>query len=882
MIGEYLLHYRITEKVGAGGMGVVYKATDTRLGREVAVKVLSEALPRDQERLDRLRREARLLAQLNHPAIATLHGLEESGGQPFLVMELVPGETLAERIAREPVPVEQARDWFRQIAEGLHAAHERGIIHRDLKPANIKITPEGQVKLLDFGLARVVDPSFAHGAVADSSTVTREAPGTRTGVICGTALYMSPEQARGQALDRRTDIWSFGCCLYETLAGRTAFPGRTVSDVIAQVLEREPEWAEVDAPPRVVEVLRRCLQKEKPLRFHDVADVRLALDDAFAWQPDEPRTDAGTREHTLGWLVAVLTVALLATAVLSGRRGDRATQVVRALVAPPTGGTFFLEVEGPAPVVVSPDGTQIAFGATDENGVRRLWVRRLDDLSPRALPGTEDARYPFWSSDSRTLGFFTLLELKRVDSRGGRPRALTGVRNGKGGTWNGDGVIVFGAVAGPLYRVDAEGGPVDPVTTLDAEGGEVSHRYPRFLPDGRHFLFVARAPAPGSAPNRLLLGSLDGGATKEVTKADSQAEVAGGHLWLVRGGTLVAFPFDAARAEVTGPPVPMAEKVAQAGDGGVGLFSVSPSGALAYQTDWAPERTSLVWYDREGRPGGALGPPAVHISVALSPDGTSAAFVRTDETGNEDVWVHDLSHGIATRLTFDRGGDIEPIWSPDGARIAFTKGEGTTYVQSVSGAADAVRLGSDSRPLITGDWAPDGRHIVGFSFEEGQSDLWVLPLEGGGSPSSLQQTPFREWQPDISPDGRWVAYSSDESGRQEVYVTRFPEGGRKWQLSSQGGSFGEWNGAGDELFYLDDSNALVAVPVTVDDGRIVAGRAQPLFQTRARYGWTDPLAVSADGQRFLINTLEAPAAPSPITLVVGWPSELEHQKRDAS
>jgi eukaryotic-like serine/threonine-protein kinase len=877
MIGEKLLHYRITERIGEGGMGVVYRATDTRLGRDVAIKMLPDALPRDQERRARLEREARLLAQLNHSAVATLHGLEEADGRPFLVMELVAGETLAERIGGGPIPLETAGDWFRQIAEGLQVAHERGIVHRDLKPANVKITPEGRVKLLDFGLAKLFGPTLSSESSPDSAALTREREGTETGVLLGTVAYMSPEQARGQPVDKRTDIWSFGCCYFEALSGKTAFLGETVSDTIARVLECEPDWAAVDAPPKVVAVLKRCLRKEATRRIHDIADVRLELEDAFTAPPDELTPKTGKRERTLGALGAALAIALLTVGILISRSERSDTAVIRSLVAPPAGGAFFLEAEGPAPVVVSPDGTQLAFGATDVNGVRRLWVRRLDELSSRALPGTEDARYPFWSPDGRSLGFFTFQELKRVETDGGRARPLANVVNGKGGTWNEDGVIVFAPGTGPLHRMAADGGPTSAVTSLDTERHEDSHRHPRFLPDGTRFLFLTRQPAASFERYRLMLGSLQGGTPKDVTSSASQAEFQNGYLWLVRAGTLTALPFDPVRAEVRGEAVSVVEAVGYLEAAGLGLFSLS-SEVVAYHSDWTPERSSLLWYDRDGESVGALGTPAVHISVELSPDGTSAAVVSTDESGNEDVWIRDLERDVATRFTFDRGNDIEPIWSPDGARIAFTKGSGEPYVQPVIGGGEAVRLETLSRSFVTGDWAPDGRHMVGFSFGDRLSDLWLLPLEGEGPPTTLQQTPFREWQPDVSPDGRWLTYSSDESGRQEIYVTRFPEGGRKWQVSTEGGSFPEWNGAADELFYLDENNVLNAVSVTAEGDRIIAGKVEPLFQTRARYGWTDPLAVRPDGQRFLINTVEMPAAPSPVTLVVGWPAELEKKR----
>ena len=731
--GTRLGVYLLAEQIGRGGMGEVYRATDTSLSRQVAIKVLPEAFAQDADRLARFEREAKTLAALNHPNIAQIHGLEKSSGITALVMELVEGDDLSERIAKGAIPLDEALPIAKQIAEALEAAHEQALIHRDLKPANVKVRADGVVKVLDFGLAKAMEPPGAMSAMAVSvsqaPTMTTPAMMTGVGMILGTAAYMSPEQARGKTVDKRADIWTFGCVLYEMLTGARAFAGDDVSDVLASVLAREPDWARLpaDVPPAVRTLLQSCLVKDPRRRIADISTALFVLDKlggaanlaAPAVTTSVASAPSSAPRGRLVWMAAfAVAVFVAATLTVPTVRHLRETPppappAIRLSVAPPQNVTFG-NGSGTTIPAVSPDGRRVAFVAA-RAGVPLLWVRSLDALEAQPLPGTDGAIAPFWSPDSRALGFFAAVgtTLKTIDASGGPVRTLGNVPKSRGaaGTWSPDGVIVFGSQSGGLFTVSANGGAPTPLTTPDAAQGDTAHRFPSFLPDGRHFLYVA-IPS-----NTILLGSLDSKETTRLLTADSQAVyVAPGSLLFVRQGTLVAQPFDARRGTLTGEAVPIAEQVLPDVIGAA-AFAASSSGVLAYRTGTASVLTQLTWVDRAGRPLGPVGPPGRYRNPELSPDGTRVAVEATDPQGQaQDIWIVELARGVTSRFTFDPGNDMFPAWSPDGTQIMFGSDRGGgvphLYQKRADGVGAEEPVLKSRIDMAPNSWAPDGRSVV--------------------------------------------------------------------------------------------------------------------------------------------------------------------------
>ena len=868
--GARLGPYEVTVQIGAGGMGEVYRARDTRLGRDVAIKVLPQIFAADGGRLARFEREAQLLAALNHPNIAQIHGLEESAGVRALVMELVEGVTLAERLTR-PIPIDEGLAIARQIANALEAAHDRGIVHRDLKPANVKVTPAGVVKVLDFGLA-ISRPDTSDSDLSQSPTMLMP---TVEGVVLGTAPYMSPEQARGRPVDKRADIWAFGCVLFEMLTGTRAFHGGSTSDVLASILNQEPDWLSLpNRTPRAIHrLLRRCLAKDCNERLHDIADARLEITDALhPGSAAEPVVDArADRSDRLRWAAV-----FAASIVIAG--GGAAWWIAQSRPAP---SEIRLEITtppspDPASIAISPDGRKILFVATLE-GRSRLWLRALDSSSARPLAGTEGALCPFWSPDNRSIGFFMQGKLQRLDLDGGLVRALAVAPNPVGGTWGPDGTVLFTPnYTGPIFRMSAEGGDAVPITHTDAR--QPSHRFPDFLPDGKHFLFFV----PNSADTRsIYVGDLDGGAPQRLLEADAPGAYAPSkHLLFVREGKLIAQPFDPARLVLTGNPVSVADQVMAAGDSNSTGLSVSAAGPFIYRAGIASQH-QFVWFDRSGKETGRVSEPtgaaAGSTSPSLSPDGRRVALTRT-VARNTDVWILDLERSLFSRFTFDAAVDAWPVWSPDGATIAFNSNRSGVYDLYQK---SATGVGSDELLLATPqnkgpvDWSPDGRFLLyrspgattGF-------DLWALPMFGDRKPFVVVQTNFEERDGQFSPDGKWIAYQSNESGQTQVLVQPFPGPGGKLQVSADGGAQVRWRADGRELFYVSPDGRLMAVPIrpAADRRSLEAGAPVPLFATRI--GGAAPgmnrqdYVVSQDGQRFLIDVPESVA--SPIAVVLNW------------
>ncbi len=881
-VGGYDVHARI----GAGGMGEVYRARDTKLGRDVAIKILPPRFTSDPDRLARFEREARMLASLNHPHIGAIYGLEDADGVRALVLELVDGETLADRIARGPIPLHDTLALARQIADALEAAHEKGIVHRDLKPANIKITPEGVVKVLDFGLAKAASGDTASADLTQSPTMT--VGGTREGVILGTAAYMSPEQAKGRPADKRADVWAFGIVLYEMLTGRPAFAGDTLADVIAKVIEREPDWSALSAstPVRLRELLRRCVRKDPKTRLQAVGDARVQIDELIGGATDEaaavatqPRVQPSTSR---AWMVvAALSLAMAAAlavpATLYLRRGASEPLLSRFEIhTPPTSDSVSF--------ALSADGRQLAFVATAE-GTSRLWVRPIDQVTAQPLPGTEGASYPFWSPDGRAIGFFADGKLKRIDLGSNVAQILADARNGRGGTENPDGVVVFAPDGGGgLMRVLPGGTPVPATHPALGRG---THRWPQFLPDGRHFLFYGSTGQVGSAG--IYVGTLDGGDPTRVLTVDTAVVYAppGVLLW-VNDGVLVAQRFDPARVAVSGEPIPVAHGVGI--DEGIfrGAFAVSSSGVLAHRASRG-ERRQLTWVNRAGVPLGTVGRPDENglSGAELAPDGKRVAVMRTEQ-GNTDVWLIDTGRDFSRRFTLHPGNDGGPLWSSDGMRVVFGSGRNgpvNLFEKAADGAGEDRTLLTTEEPKLALDWSRDGQWLL-YNVRHPKTglDIWAAQMARDGKRIPVRETTFDETAGQFSPDGRWVAYQSNESKPAQIYIQPFSEPGGPRQVTTAGGTQPRWSPDGKELFYVGLDGSLMAVPIAVGaDRHVDSGAAVKLFRTQLATGrninsgglGSSAQYAVAPGGRFLVNMTLEPATASPITIVLNWDAALK-------
>jgi serine/threonine protein kinase/Tol biopolymer transport system component len=868
--------YRIEQLLGRGGMGEVYRARDTTLGREVAIKVLPAAWLADPGRLERLQREARVLAALNHPNIATLYGVEQMDGVYGLILELAEGPTLADRIARGPMPLDEVLPIARQIAEALAAAHERGIVHRDVKPSNITVSSQGVVKVLDFGLAKtaVGDPLYAGTQSPTMAAMTGE------GVIVGTVAYMSPEQARGHAVDRRTDVWAFGCVLFEMLSGRQVFGGDTASDALAAILEREPPWDRLSptTPPSLHRLLRRCLAKDPQQRLRDVGDAQLDLDEARMAVP----SPAG-RLHRPGlvpWIAATLVVAaaaMIAGWYLRGRDVHDTRVPVSIRFAIPSSREAMPVVGFP---LVSPDGRLIAFVAK-HNGIQKVWVRSLEAEEAHPVSGSDYPYNVFWSPDSQRLGFASLHGLMVADPIGGEARSLglPPLDGPWGSMWTRDGRIVGGTFSAGMFAVSASGaGQPTQLTQVDAAHGEFAQMFPTLLPDGRHFLYLSE-PA-----GMIRLASLDSRETTGLLRADSQALYAPpGYLLFVRRQTLFAQPFDADHLRVSGEPVSIAESVMTEQLFGAD-FGVSANGVLAYRTGTIHAPTQLRWVDRTGKPLEAVGPPGRYANLELSPDGTRVVLDALNTgTYTKDIFVMDLGRGALLRLTSWPGNATFPIWSPDGQAIIYASDRDDGFWRLYRRRADGG--GGDERVTTTSDamrplsWSPDGQSVLYES-----RALGVLPLVGVRTPRAFDKTVPTAWDGQVSADGHWVAYAADEAGGiSNIHVQSYPSpGGGKWQASTGvGGIAPRWRHDGRELYYYSADGSIMSVPVT-RSAPLELGTPVPLFKANLLGGvvpgipWRMQYAVASDGQRFLLNEpLEDPYANAPITVVTNWTATLK-------
>jgi serine/threonine protein kinase/Tol biopolymer transport system component len=898
--GTKLGPYEIQSPLGAGGMGEVYRARDTRLGRDVAIKVLPAHLTSNPDLRQRLDREAKAISSLNHPNICTLYDVGSQDGVDFLVMEHLEGETLADRLQRGAIPLAEALKTAIEIADALAKAHARGIVHRDLKPANIMLAKNGP-KLMDFGLAK---PAPGLGSASEASPMTPNTPTmsvaalsgsasplTQKGTVVGTFQYMAPEVLQGAEADARSDIFSFGCVLYEMFTGRRAFEGKSQFSVLGAILDKEPARISAvmpSAPPRLDETVWRCLAKNPEQRYGCMHDVALQLHALTEATPQDGVNKADTLKSApggsrLAWLVAGIAVLMaLAVGAAYVFQTPKPAAVVRSSILPPAGATFLLMAVESGPPVLSPDGTHLAFTARDDKGKVMMYVRALNSTTARALTGTDEAMYPFWSPDSREIGFFASGKLRRIDAAGGPPQTVCDASNGRGGAWSKDGVIVFTpTTSSPLMRVPATGGAPEPASQLDRSKGENTHRWPFFLPDEKHFLYWVRT-SQGVQGNALNIGELGSLQSREIMKSESMAEYASGHLLFMREQTLMARPFNPRTLQVTGEAVPVAEHIAINGGVTRPVFSASENGSLVYESGETAGTWNLQWMARDGKPLGAVSEPDRYFFPALSPDGTRLAVNLFNGTqGTQAIWIFDLARGTKTRLTFGAASQASPAWSPDGKTVFYNSNAlGGFHIYSKaadgSGSEQTVIESKDAEEWIPRP-SPDGRYLVYVKRSGGQTsnDLWALPLFGDRKPFPISQSTFLKNGAAFSPDGKWLAYHTNEQGRNEVYITAFPGGGAKWQVSTNGGGAAHWRRDGKELFFLDTTDNIVAVDVNLSGNAPQLGVPHVLFQASAVQRLNGPFEVTADGKKFLVNVGNLKEGSDPLTLVLNWAAELK-------
>jgi Tol biopolymer transport system component len=875
--GTKLGPYEVISPLGAGGMGEVYRARDTRLERDVAVKVLPTNLSSDPSLRQRMEREAKAVSKLSHPHICTLHDIGHQDGVDFLVMELVEGETLERRLTKGPLPPEQTIRFAAEIADALANAHKMGITHRDLKPSNIMLTKSG-TKLMDFGLAKQTSTARLEAALTEMTA--EQAKLTVEGTIVGTFQYMAPEKLEGKEADARTDIFALGEVIYEMATGKPAFAGKSRASLIAAILSSEPQpmaALQPMTPPALERVVKRCLAKDPGDRWQTATDLASELN----WIA-EAGSQKGVPVHVSArrnnwdragwWLAALLLLMLVGVGAawwVSARDSRR---------------TMYFSSPFPFPandVALSPDGRVLALVAYwDQANKYVIWKYEVGAKGSTSVPGTEDASHPFWSPDGRFIAFFANGKLKKVDVSGRSAQVLCDAPHGRGGTWNRDGVILFApdTLLG-LYRVSSGGGTPLEVTKLDASRFEASHRWPVFLPDGRHFLYLAANFAGHFEKNTIFLGSLDSGEKRPIVNASSNVAYANpNYLLYLRDTALVAQPFDSRSYELSGEPRTVSEEVQYFPQTDHALFDVAGNGTLVVQTGKGADKSQLMWFDRSGKPAGVVGPPEVFANPALAPDGRRVAVDEQDLDGrHQNIWIRELANDAAARFTFGVWLDQRPIWSPDGKRIVFNSNR-TLHLSLYQKNADGT--GSDQQIADLGvaqqgfwDWSRDGKYLL----VEANTELWYLSLSDRHAKPFLQS----KWivrNAQFSPDGRWVAYSTNETGNWEVYVSPFPSANSRWQVSKAGGEEPRWRRDGKELFYLSGEGKLMAAAVKTGSN-FEAGPPVKLFQTHVR----QPISsqdvfsydVAGDGQRFLINTKVDEPNPSPLSIILNWASEIE-------
>jgi len=883
MVGQTISHYKVLEKIGEGGMGEVYRAEDTNLSREVAIKVLPEQFTKDPQRLARFEREAKLLASLNHPNIAAIHSFEHADDIHFLVLELVPGETLAERVAKGPLPVEEALEVCRQIAEGVEAAHEKGVIHRDLKPANVKVTPEGKVKILDFGLAKAFEGETPVTDISQSPTLTEEM--TRAGVILGTAAYMSPEQAKGKPVDKRADVFAFGAVLYELLTGKRAFEGETITETIAAVLKSEPEWGRLpsDTPWRIKELLEDCLQKDPHGRPHDISHARIQIKKALK----EPTTASpigqtlagqpGRWGRTITFGLVALVGAVIGVAIWSllGSGGTVQPRASRVTISVPEGYEMG-NAQRPL-LTLSPDGRTLAY-YTDG----RLHVRSLDRFDAVPLVGTEGARDVFFSPDGDWIAFSSpgTVGLKKV-AVGGGPILTIAEVTPQSADWGASGEIVYASALGSsgLSLMSEEGDASRQITTVLDSELETAHLWPQLLPDGKSVLFTVIGPSGGWEDASIVVQDIASGERRTVVEKGTYGRyISTGHIiYAQANGTILAVPFDLARRQTNGTASSVASGVRVALWGGAASFAVSDGGTFAFVRGTSETQFLLNWMDREGKVIRQLGPPLNGSWLSVSPDGSRIALtIRLPD--HNDIWIVDAATGQRDRFTFESTEDETPMWSPDGKRIAYSSawtGEARrVYVKSVDGSSDPELLYTGEYHLHLTSWSPDGKWLAFYQFHpDTKADIWLVSADGEEQLVPVATTAATERDAVFSPDGQWLAYNSDETGQREVYAVSFPELGAKRQISQKGGWFARWDAQGNELFYRGLNGEVMVVTMTAQERSLRSGTPRVLFPFS--YSSLPDYGVAPDGQYFAILASNPDAPAREINIVLNWFEELK-------
>ena len=896
LVGARLGPYEIVSALGKGGMGEVYRARDTRLGRDIALKVLPDLFEADPDRLARFEREARVLASLNHPHIAAIHGVEDVDGIRALVLELVEGATLAECIARGAIPLDEALLIAKQIAEALEAAHEHGIVHRDLKPANVKIRDDGTVKVLDFGLAKALDPTIS--SIGDMTIApTRSAHATQVGSILGTAAYMAPEQARGKVVDKRADIWAFGVVLFEMITGGRPFKGETFSEVLAKVIEREPDWSALPpgTPAIVHTLLTRCLKKDPKTRLRDIGEARVHLEELLGatGKTDRsaiPRTQP-LWQRALPWAIAIALGVLLLMLWAPWRTSSASLAPMR--LSAELGADAALATTRGANAILSPDGAVLAFVA-ERNRTSQLYVRRLEQVSATSMAGTDGAAGPFFSPDGRWIAFFADGKLKKILISGGAAITVCDAAEPRGGAWAEDGTIVFmpgGGTGLNLFRVSSEGGTPQPLTILDRD--EVTQRWPQVLPGGKALLYTGHSSTGGYEDANVVVQPLPSGARKVVQRGGYYGRyVPSGHLVYVHDGSLFAAPFDLDRLEITGPVVPVLENVSASPEAGGAQFAFSQNGTLVYlpKQNAGSVEAPIHWMTRDGTTTPLRTTPANWSNLVFSPDGRRLAMQIFDGRQG-DVWVYDWARDAASRLTFDPTDNQSPVWTPDGRRIVFTsrRADKTTlnmYWLRVDGGGDVQRLTESKNPQQPSSWHPSGTFLAFYELNlRTGDDLMILPMEGdeasgwhSGTPMVFLNSPASEIEPMFSPDGRWIAYMSNESGRYEVHVRPFPGPGGQRQISTGGGASPRWSRTRHELFYGSPDGHIMVTPYTVDGDSFRAEKSRlwsdARYVTRSRRRSFD---LHPDGDRFaLAKAVDTPTAATHdhVTFILNFFDEL--------
>jgi eukaryotic-like serine/threonine-protein kinase len=887
MIGQTISHYKILDKLGEGGMGVVYKACDTKLDRTVALKFLPPSVSPSDDDKKRFIQEAKAAATLNHQNICTIHDIQEHDNQLFIVMEYIEGQTLRERMERRkdaPIPVKLAVDIGIQVAEGIAAAHENGIIHRDIKPENIMLKKDGRVVVMDFGLAKLRVKGVSRLTIAGSTL--------------GTRGYMAPEQVQGLEVDHRADIFALGVLLFELISGESPFKGAHEMAMAYEIVNVDPPMLSSVKPgidPALDRITLECLYKDKYERYQSASEIVKELkrfkhgSGSQVVRKPAAGVDRAVRSSItnnsgrnqailLGIGAAIFMLSIFITWFILIREQPEGLQKIRAYIVPEPGTQLHSTSIAGGQVAISPDGGMIVYTASNAEGKNVLWVRPLAEPYARQLSGTENAVYPFWSSDSRSVGFFADNKLKYITVSSGLMVDVADIITGRGGTWNANGLILFApALNAPIHMISTSGGTPKPVTVLDTLGGESTHRWPWFLPDGNHFLyFIGERVDQPTDQDGVYIGSLDSKVKKKILHNSMQAIYASGHILFVRGKLLMAQPFDSKRLEFTGDAFPVTDNVGVDVSYNLSLFSASQNGTIAYLPGEGASGTNLVLYDRDGNVIGIVGERAIFNSPKFSTDGGRIVVdIFDNKTRANNIWVYDIQRGARTQITFDGLNASDPIWSPDGQSIIYSKSNGrieNLNMKPSTGAGSEQTLYQSTHQMIPTSWSPDGKYLTYFN--RGEYDLWVLPLEDAAEPIPFLQSPSVLGSPVLSPDGKWIAYDSNESGRSEIYVRPFPGPGGKWQISTAGGTRPRWRNDGREIFYFDYEGTINSADVSIKESTVDVTSVRPLFTTKAniRFGTYD---ITSDGKFFVVNSVIKSYEDELITLIVNWDADMK-------